>query len=80
MDIILECPHCKGAFIMNEKELNCMIVRHGALKANMEQINPHLPKVECDKLVQNNLVVGCAKPCKIIKNDNVYVAIECDYI
>ena len=80
MDIILECCHCKMFFIMNENELNCKIIRHAVFKKNMSQINPHLSKEECDELVKKNLVIGCAKPSRIVKNGETYEAIECDYI
>jgi len=80
MDITLECPHCKIPFIINEKDLNCCIVRHAVLKSNMQQINPHAPKAECDRLVAENLVLGCAKPVKIIKKKDEYETVICDYI
>ncbi len=81
MDIVLECPHCKMLFIMNKNELNCKIIRHAVFKENMCQINPHLSKKECDNLVANNLVIGCAKPSQIIKKEEEnYIAVECDYI
>lgn len=80
MDIILECHHCKMFFIINENELNCKIIRHAVFKKNMEQINPHLPKKECDELVANNLVIGCAGPSKIVKIGDKYVATVCDYV
>jgi hypothetical protein len=80
MDIVLECPHCKIFFIMNENELNCKIIRHAVFKKNMCQINPHLPKNECDDLVEKKLVIGCAKPSQIIIKKDKYIAIECDYI
>lgn len=80
MDIVLECPHCKLFFIMNVNELNCKIIRHAVFKNNMTQINPHLPKKECDDLITNDLIIGCAKPCQIIKKYNKYVAIKCDYL
>jgi hypothetical protein len=66
---------------MNEKELNCKIIRHGVFKNSLDQVNPHLPKIECDRLVSENLVLGCCKPAKLIQNEKKeYVAIECDYI
>lgn len=80
MDIIFECPHCKDYFIINEKELNCRIIRHAVFKNNMTQINPHSSKKICDELVEKNLVIGCAKPSKIINNGKSYIAVECDYI
>lgn len=80
MDIVLECPHCQIFFIVDKKDLNCMIFRHAVFKKNMEPINPHSPKKVCDDLVNKNLVIGCAKPIKIIQNNDTYEAIICDYI
>lgn len=73
------CPHCKEFVII--EQVNCAIFRHGIYKENFIQINPHLSKNECDKLVSNNLIYGCGKPFKIKKNhENIWVADECDYI
>lgn len=80
MDIVFECPHCKHIFVMNINELNCRIIRHAVFKNNFVQVNPHLSKEECDKLVKEDLVYGCCKPAKIIQNNDEFVAIECDYI
>lgn len=81
MDIIFECPHCLTYFVMNEKEFNCRIIRHAVLKDSMIQINPHAPKTECDELVAKNLIVGCAKPLKIVnKSEGEYIVVECDYL
>lgn len=81
MDIIFQCCHCNNSFIVNEKEFNCKILRHGIYKNNLKQIDPHLPKNKCDELYKKNLIYGCGKPLKIIKNDeNEYDVIICDYI
>ena len=81
MDIIFECPHCKCSFIVNEKDFNCKILRHAVFKNNLKEINPHSSKLECEKLINNDLVYGCAKPLIITKNDkNEYIVTECDYI
>ena len=81
MDIILTCCHCNNIFIVNTKEFNCKILRHGIYKSNYQQINPHLPKNECDRLFNNDLIYGCGKPLQIIVNDNNdYEVIICDYI
>ena len=38
-------------------------------------------KNECENLISNNLIYGCGKPFKIIKNsENIWIAIEYDYI
>ena len=73
---IIICPHCEQS--IEVLSLNCGIFRCGVFKNDINiQINPHLNKIECDKLVQNNLIYGCSKPFKINTNGNVE---KCDYI
>lgn len=74
----IQCPHCKEYIII--EQINCAIFRHGVLKSNLSQINPHLPKQECDKLKDLDLIYGCGKPFKIVLGDNIWTCIECDYI
>ena len=79
----LTCPHCKGEIIVEKNQLNCRIFRHGVYRANMQQINPHAPKQECDRLAESNQIIGCGKPFLVIDSQtepNKKVAIECDYI
>ena len=64
MDIILTCCNCNNIFIVNTKEFNCKILRHGIYKSNYQQINPHLPKNECDRLFNNDLIYGIFDPAK----------------
>ena len=73
------CPHCQGTIIIYHGELNCRIFRHGAFIANGEPIHPHLPKDECDRLLQENLIVGCGKPFRIEGTADI-IAVICDYI
>ena len=81
MDLELNCPHCDLKFLININEINCGILRHGAYIYNLEPINPHLPKDQCDKLVTDKLIIGCGKPIQIIFNNNgVVIAIKCDYV
>jgi hypothetical protein len=80
-DIIIRCPSCKNLVIINKKDINCSIFRHGVLKYNNKQIDPHSSKEKCDKLVKEGKIYGCGKPFKLIKNkNNFYSAIKCDYI
>lgn len=80
-EYIFKCLHCEEYFIINKNDFNCKILRHAVYKHNMEQINPHLSKDECDRLVKDDLVYGCAKPLIIIqKNDEYYDVNICDYI
>ena len=79
-DIFLECPHCKSMVIINPKDFNCKIFRHGVYKNNNKQIDPHLNKNECDRLFNEKLIYGCGKPFQLIDLDGKYHAEICDYI
>ena len=48
--VIVKCPHCNLMIFVYLKEFNCRIFRHGIYKHNLQQIDPHLPKVDCDRL------------------------------
>jgi hypothetical protein len=75
---ILQCPHC-NEYILIEK-LNCGIFRHGILKSNNSQINPHATKEECEYYINNNLIYGCGKPFKIIQIEDYFDIHCCEYI
>lgn len=83
-EIVVECPNCFTPVLI--EKLNCCIFRHGVLKANGQQINPHALKELCDFYVEKDLIVGCGKPFQIIVNpvskdkDDKFIAIKCDYI
>ena len=77
--LTFSCPHCEQEIVVLIKELFCKIFRHAIFKHNFKQIDPHLPKDECDKLVQNDMVFGCAKPFEIVVEDNKYFVQICDY-
>lgn len=76
-DIFVTCPHCDCGVLIPIKETNCRIFRHGVFKITNVQINPHLPKIECDRLANENLIIGCGKPFRLTENN---IAIICDYI
>ena len=78
--IIITCPHCEDYILIYKKEINCAIFRHAINKNTFMQINPHASKEECDYLITNNLVYGCAKPLKLIYDNNEYIGIKCEYI
>ena len=78
--IIIQCPHCKDYIQVFKKEFNCKIFRHGILKSNLKQIDPHLKKAECDRLKNEDLIYGCGKPFQLIENNGVYTTVICDYI
>lgn len=73
---LFKCPYCKSSIVVMKNELNCKIFRCGVLKKNNEPINPHAPKVECDRLKELDLIDGCGRPF-IFRGDYVE---KCDYI
>jgi hypothetical protein len=46
----------------------------------MEPINPHASLEECNRLLNEDLIYGCAKPFQIIKHNNTYETKICDYL
>lgn len=80
MDYVFRCRHCNEDFVVNRNDFNCMILRHGVYKENMNNMNPHAPQSECDQLFQDGLIFGCGKPLKIIEVDGTFDVIICDYI
>lgn len=78
--IIVNCPHCNNPIMIYLKEINCSIFRHGIYKDTNKQIDPHLDKENCDKLLKQDLIYGCSKPFKLIKNNDIYSVEICDYI
>lgn len=79
-DLVFVCPHCNDNVIINIREINCGIFRHAYYKNSMQQIPPHESKDNCDKLVQEEMIFGCAKPFQIIKENDEYIIRICDYI
>ena len=83
-DFVIECPHCKEPVLI--EKINCAIFRHGALKPDGQQIDPHSIKELCDFYLEKGLINGCGKPFKVIENTDSkddadkFVAIICDYI
>ncbi len=82
--IIVECPHCFMKIMVYKKDFNSKIFRHGIYKNTGKQIDSHMKKEMCDKLVNENKIYGCGKPYKlnVIKSDNseLYFTEICDYI
>jgi hypothetical protein len=75
---ILKCPHCNEYVVI--QEINCAIFRHGILKNNGLQIDPHSSKELCDYYVRENKIYGCGKPFRIIIVNDQYQTEICDYI
>ena len=75
---LLKCPHCHEYIIISE--INCGIFRHGTLKKNMKQIDPHSIKELCDYFTEYGLIYGCGKPFRIISKNDLFETEVCDYI
>lgn len=87
---IFKCPHCDLLIEVPTDQVNCHIFRHGFLYNKdsngmiqlLNQMNPHTPKDECERLKSNDLIIGCGRPFKFVRDistSNYRVEI-CDYI
>lgn len=74
--IIVKCPWCHEDVLVMKNEINCAIFRHGVLKSNHQQMDPHASKEECDRLADGGLIYGCGKPFRIEGEH----AVVCGYI
>ena len=84
---VFTCLHCNGPFVIHHADFNCKILRHGVYKHNLQPINPHASKEECDALVASERIYGCAGPLLITAcegtdggTDGAYSVTICDYI
>lgn len=77
---VFECPHCNLLVQVKEKDLRCKIFRHAVYKANNKPIKPHAPQAECERLLAQDLVYGCAKPFRLVTTGKVLRAEICGYI
>ena len=73
--MLIICPHCGR--VIEILEINCGIFRCGIFKDNLQQINPHLSKIECEKLLNTDTIIGCSKPFRVTENGVVEI---CEYI
>jgi len=76
--LIVECPHCKETIVI--EQINCQIFRHAAYKQTGEPIPPHAPLAECELLLSQDQIFGCAKPFKLLFENEEWVPVKCDYI
>jgi len=77
-EFIIKCPNCNENIII--EQINCGIFRHGIHKNNLQQMDPHLNRENCELLIKNNEIYGCGKPFLIKKVENSWIAESCDYI
>ncbi len=79
--LLFACPHCGETIGVQRKEVNCKIFRHGIMKHNGQQIDPHLPKDACDRLAADGSIIGCGKPFRLVEQPDLSFTIEeCGYI
>lgn len=76
--LLVTCPHCQ--ITIEVIQLNCAIFRCGTFKTTGEQVPPHTPKSECDRLTEENRIWGCGKPFKVVSTPEGHRAESCDYI
>jgi hypothetical protein len=68
----MECPTC-GIGIEIEA-VGCAIFRCGVYKATGVQIDPHMPKEQCEAI--KGEIYGCASPFKLVDG----TLVKCGYI
>lgn len=83
--LYFDCPHCHSMIMVFEHDIACAIFRHAIMKDNMTAVNPHASKEECDALLRENKIYGCAGPFRIIVDnrpgaEKKYSIEVCDYI
>ena len=74
MNSLNACPWC-GQSIWIE-EIRCGIFRCGILKDTFQQVEPHLPKPECDRLFEEGKIYGCGRPFQYVNGELK----KCDYL
>ena len=83
MDHVFTCLHCHEPFVVSHNDFNCRILRHGVYKHNLQPINPHATKEECDTLLRDGTIYGCAGPLQITASSSASSSYDiriCDYI
>jgi hypothetical protein len=72
---IHQCPYLDCNIAIEIVEVNCAIFRCGVYK-NGQQIDPHLPQEECEKLKNQDKIWGCGRPFKLVNS----LLVICEYI
>lgn len=76
---VLTCPYPDCNITIEVVEINCAIFRCGVYKNVTDygkQIDPHLPKQQCEQLKKEDKIWGCGRPFKLVDGK----LIECDYL
>lgn len=83
MDYVFTCPNCNIPFVVRARDFNCRILRHAVYKTTLQPIPPHSTKIECERLISEGSIYGCACPLKIIDSLSgvqSFDVVICDYI
>jgi hypothetical protein len=67
ISLFAPCPHC--GLPVEIIESNCCIFRHGVYKDTLRQIDPHMPKEQCDALYESGKIYGCGQPFRLVKGE-----------
>jgi len=73
------CIYCRVSIQLFANEIACGIFRCGIYKNSYQNINPHMPKIECDRLYAEGLIFGCGKPFRFVYENPCRIE-QCDYI
>ncbi len=63
--ILVHCPHCSQ--LIEIESINCAIFRCGIYRTTGQQVSPHAPKAECDRLAAEQQIWGCGKPFRLVR-------------
>lgn len=75
------CPHCRDLIVVARRDIKCAIFRHAVFRETLEPIPPHATREECEALVGEERVWGCAGPFRLIQdNQGSWEAKACGYI
>lgn len=75
---LITCPHCSEP--VEILQINCRIFRHAVYKETMRQLSPHASREKCERLLEQKMVYGCAKPFILQEINGEMIAEKCDYI
>jgi hypothetical protein len=83
--LVFYCPHCDGTIVVDEKDVNCGIFRHGHYNGDdrnglkkWQPLQPHETESNIIYLCDNNMINGCGKPI-MLSSDKKQV-FTCKYI
>ncbi len=92
--VAVQCPHCVAAgeeeyktwILVDRRDFNCKIFRHGFMRFPYEKAGmmvpmpPHASKKLCDDLAAKNMIIGCGKPYRVVKQEGKVTAEVCGYV